>query len=428
MKVLIISHNAISTTNNMGKTMYSLFSEFDKNEICQLFIHPSMPDVDVCSSYYHITDEEILESVFKFNIPGQELDKSEIFCNKEKSLRLKNEISNYARKNSSDPIKRLIRDFVWKISKWDNAKLDSWLNKEKPTCIFLAPGYAKFIYDIALSISKKLNIPIITYICDDYYFVKEPGKPISKLQLRLLRNKTDVVMQNTQHLIAISDGIKELYSKKFDVNATVIMTGSELSFSDDLKYSNRPKSISYFGNIGLNRYISLAEIGKMLDKINQENNTRYILKIYTDNIGNENIKHFEDIKSIELRDFLSGEKFKKEFLASDILLHVEAFDKESIDIVRYSISTKIADSLASGIPMFAYGPSEVASIKYLEKSEAATICTKKELLKNRLYQIFNNEVNRKDTIENALRLAKKNHDIKAVSLKLYNIIEGIHCK
>ena len=35
MKVLIISHNAISTDNNMGKTLYSLFNVFSKTELCQ---------------------------------------------------------------------------------------------------------------------------------------------------------------------------------------------------------------------------------------------------------------------------------------------------------------------------------------------------------------------------------------------------------
>ena len=38
MKILIISHPSLNTHNNMGKTMLSLFTSFDKEELCQLVI------------------------------------------------------------------------------------------------------------------------------------------------------------------------------------------------------------------------------------------------------------------------------------------------------------------------------------------------------------------------------------------------------
>ena len=43
MKVLIISHNSLSPKHSIGKTLISLFSCFDKNELCQLYIHGSDP-------------------------------------------------------------------------------------------------------------------------------------------------------------------------------------------------------------------------------------------------------------------------------------------------------------------------------------------------------------------------------------------------
>ena len=46
MKVLIISHNPISNQSNMGKTFLSLFSQFDKEELCQLYIYPVIPNED----------------------------------------------------------------------------------------------------------------------------------------------------------------------------------------------------------------------------------------------------------------------------------------------------------------------------------------------------------------------------------------------
>ena len=61
--------------------------------------------------------------------------------------------------------------------------------------------------------------------------------------------------------------------------------------------------------------------------------------------------------------------FVKALQNSDLLIHAESFDNEFKQIVKNSISTKIADSLASGVPIVAYGPEGIASIDYLIKNE-----------------------------------------------------------
>lgn len=42
MKVLVISHNVFSQSENMGKTLANLFSSFKENEISQLYFHSVM--------------------------------------------------------------------------------------------------------------------------------------------------------------------------------------------------------------------------------------------------------------------------------------------------------------------------------------------------------------------------------------------------
>lgn len=48
MKILLISHNPISDYTNMGKTFASLFSEFSRDELYQLYICGSLPNIDMC--------------------------------------------------------------------------------------------------------------------------------------------------------------------------------------------------------------------------------------------------------------------------------------------------------------------------------------------------------------------------------------------
>lgn len=409
----------------MGKTFLSLFSEFEKDEVCQLYIYPTVPDIDACSSYYRVTDKDVLDSILKFKKPGSELDKSKITADVKNLFENEDDAKLYRTKDKNSPIKRLLRDAMWRVSHWYTEELESWLDREAPTAIFLSPGYAKFIYDIALKISKKLNIPIITYICDDYYFVKTPKSLLGKLQLGLLRKKTDKLMKNTSHLITICDEIKELYEARFGVPATTIMTGASLDISRSVSVSETPCAISYFGNIGCNRYVSIAEIGHALDEINLEDGSSYRLNIYTGEKRPEILGVFDDIRSINLCGFISGKEFNDTLLASDILLHTEAFDNESIDLVKHSVSTKIADSLASGVPLFAYGPAEVASMKHLIKHDAAIACTSPEELEKTLSEALSSERLRRQKATNGLATAKEFHNAQRNSMLLREKFEKL---
>ena len=66
MKALIISHNPITTHGSMGKTMLTLFSAFKKEELCQLYIYPSLPDIDFCNAYFRVTDRTFCGATIPF--------------------------------------------------------------------------------------------------------------------------------------------------------------------------------------------------------------------------------------------------------------------------------------------------------------------------------------------------------------------------
>ena len=425
MKVLVISHNPIGTQFNMSKTLLSLLSSLNREELCQLYIYPALPDVDACSSYFRITDKDVLSSYFtlKLNCGEVKADRS-----KHSMYEKADDEKIYKNPKNKSSLRMLARDSMWKCSRWYTKKLERWIKKENPTCIFVAVGDATFIYNIALKISKKCNIPIITYVCDDYYFVKKPKSAISKLRVDFLKKKIRKLMKATSKLVVICDALKEEYSKEFGVSAETIMTGSE--FIDDglSRLVEKPASLSYFGNIGCNRYISLADIGRTLDTINNKEGTAFQLNIYTAEKNPDIINTFSNIKSIKLRSFVSGEDFKKELLSSELLLHVEAFDEESIDLVKHSVSTKIADSLASGIPLVAYGPKEVASMQYLASEECALIATSGAELKSTLYNTFFDNAKREKVVFNALKTAKKHHNSLENSKLLLSIFEKMQEK
>lgn len=404
----------------MGKTFFSLFKSFKREELCQLYIYPNIPDVCHCQSYFRITDKDVLKSYFKFKVNGREIQNSEIEKSNELYEKPKDRAIYQNRKNRMS-FRILMRDIMWKLANWDNKHINEWLEREKPTCIFVAPGNGKFLYDMAMKISKKYDLPIITYVCDEFYFVNTPKKILDKIRVELIQKKMRELMEMTSHIVTICDSLTELYSKEFSVPATTVMTGTSYKIDDKLRVSETPMAITYMGNIRCNRHASLIEIGEVLKKLNEEINSDFTLNVYTNERNQEILNTFSGIDTIKLCGHVTGEEFDSVFHSADILLHTEAFDEQSIDLVKNSVSTKIADSLASGIPLLAYGPKQVASMKHLIDNNCAVIATSKEELYTALKRVFFDSEYKKEIVKNALKTAKEFHDSEKGSFKLYEI-------
>lgn len=424
MKVLIISHNPVSTYQNMGKTFVSLFSKFDKKELCQLYIYPTIPDIDVCDSYYRITDKDILKSYWNFGkTASREIISSEIDTTKHEKFENKKDEKLYNRKKNYFTI--LIRDILWKCARYYNNSLVNWLNREKPTCIFLAPGEAKFIYDLAMKISNEYNIPIITYICDEFYFVNSPKKILGKIYLFLLQKKIEKLMKKTKAIVTICDELNRQYSEKFSKSALTIMTGSNYTISKLIKDNSDVCSITYLGNLAYKRDESIIEIGQVLDKIKNKYKIDCLLKLYTGKLDEKIVERIKKVKSIKYCGYVTGKEFEEAFYDSQILLHIESFDLNCIDRVKNSISTKIADSLGSGIPLLAYGPENIASISYLKKNKCAYVITNKKQLEDKLKTLLSDNEIRKKIAKHGLDVAEKNHQSDKNSIHLYDYIKKI---
>lgn len=424
MKVLIISHNPVSSQSSMGKTFLSLFSEFESTELCQLYIYPTVPSEACCGSYYRVTDKEAVKAVLTRSRIGGQIPPEQITRSQGAYENAADESLYRNRKNKS-ALRRLLRDGAWKLTPWYNQNLKQWLDREAPDCIFVAPGVAKFVYDFALRISRERQLPMAVYVCDEYYFVKQPEQLLDRLRLKLLKDRIDTLMARSEELIVISRELEELYAEHFSIPTSVLMTGAAFPIPEHGSPTEDPQAICYFGNVRSNRYLSLCQIGQCLDEINRQRGSSYKLKIYTSEKDPQILTALKNRKAIELCGFLTGGEFARTLRQSDILLHVEAFDEESIDRVRRSVSTKIADSLASGVPLLAYGPAEVSSMKHLMRHDCAITATDPTQLYQALLTAFTDRDSRCRTVEHALATAREYHDSRLTSRRLRKILETL---
>ena len=108
--------------------------------------------------------------------------------------------------------------------------------------------------------------------------------------------------------------------------------------------------------------------------------------------------------------------------SSKLVIHTESFKPLLIQRVLYSVSTKIADYLASGASILAYGPEIVASIQYLSQNHAAYIVSDPKDLESGIIQVLTDEKLRLCLEKNATCLVEKNHSSIINSKKIYAIV------
>ena len=160
-----------------------------------------------------------------------------------------------------------------------------------------------------------------------------------------------------------SEMMCEKYSSLFGVEATPLYKGCILS--KPKTHHNTPIRLAYAGNLFYGRSDTLGALAKALQEINEINGPVAQLEIYT---GSPITKKLDQTLNIAGSSRIMGQKPYSEIVeilkTVDIVLHVESFEQEQIDIVKYSFSTKIIDCLQSGSVMMVVGPKGIASVEY----------------------------------------------------------------
>ncbi len=418
-KILIISHNPINETDNMGKTIGNLFSEFSKSELCQLYFREQNTEAKNCDSFFCISDDRMIRSILnaKYNTGRKINNHYQIKKEECKSDNKKQNIFQYGRRRTGNIY--LLRNLLWKIGKWDTKELKEWLEKEKPTSIFFVAGDYTFAFDIAIKISKDYNIPIYIFFSDEFYRKEISKKTLgARIYKSIYRKKFKRTIMYAKEYFCISEAMEEFYEEEFTKRGIVLMNTTNIESENEIRKTSK-KIIRYIGNLGYDRWKNIISIGNVVKKINDKyEKEKLIFEVYS---GEKNRKITDKLKSTEgiaYKGYIEATEVKKKILESDILIHTEDFNKENIQKVKYSVSTKIPDYLASGRLLIAYGPEEIESNEYIKRNEAGIVVNSEKELEIVLENILSGEIDTKSIINNAINLVEKNHRSKVVYDKL----------
>ena len=406
MKVLVISHTVFSDTESMGKTLSAYFRSFAPDDLAQLYIHSQIPASRICGNYYQITDLAAIKSIFGFRcgriygMPVEDCGKSASAPQKPGSV--VSYIYQKGRKRTA--LIYLMRNLWWRLSHWNNSRLREWIDKFSPDCVFFASGDYAFMYDIACKIAETRNIPLYISCVDDYYIHnKNTSSVLGRMYYGYFMKRVNAAMRRSEKLFCICDKMSQDYSQLFGKECITVHTPASFAKAPDMGKKNW---ICYLGSLGYKRDRQLIKIGRALKHLNLGCDH---IDVYTPESRQEILCNLTGENGIRVHGPVGAEEVVKIISQSFAVIHAESFDSVVRRSICYSVSTKIADSLASGTCIFAFGPPEIASMQYLAQNEAAVCCTDENALEESLKTLLTDEKKRAQVISNALSLARNNH-------------------
>ena len=412
-KILIIGHNPISKSDNVGITMGNIFSKYKKEELCQIYLREGEPDFSICDQYYFFNEVGILKSLFnKKASTGYVVTEP---CSieepvKEEEVKPAGKFKSmiYELGRSRTELIYLMRNILWTLGKWDSPKLRLWLRNQKPTCIFFFAGDYFFLFKIVEKIADLLNIPVYVYHVDEYYFTKKIRQFIG-IDARIYRKHFEKMYDRAKATFCISEFMTDEYSKYFKKKTELLMNTSD-NVMDDKISDGKVLKMSYFGNLSYHRWENLSLISSAVRILNEKYDRKIIFEIYSGEKSQVILKPFLKNPDVNFKGRITPYEVKEKMIDSDILVHVESFNKDSIIWVKHSISTKVPDMLASRRLIFAVGPDDVSCINYFQKYKTGMVYNTNNLdeLVENMKSLYETE-DFSEYKNNAMKLYNTNH-------------------
>lgn len=424
MRVLIISHNCISSTTNMGKTLLSYFQGFPREDLAQLYIHCEEPvDGTVCCNYFRFTDADAIRSLFSPVDLGRQFGPEDIRKDRphpRTDTGLLHSVYRYGERRKAAGYG--LRELLWKGSRWNTERLRRWLEDFQPEAVFFASGDYGFSYEIARTVARERKIPLAVCCVDEYYLHnRNENSPLGRWIHSRFLEQVEQTMACASVIFTICAPLKRLYGPLFRKECVVLHTPAQGMAAES---SCEGRGIVYLGNLELGREEQLAAIGRTLRKLDLPGGPK-TLDVYSWEDDPKRLREMTLENGIVFHGGISGERVRQVLRSSMAVIHTESFTAGMQEITRYSVSAKIPDCLMEGPCLIAYGPEGIASMDYLQDHGAAYRITRPDRLEAGLREILTDASLREAIRQRGRALGQKNHSPQGESAKLRSILEEV---
>lgn len=393
MKVLIISHNSLGDETNMGSTLRAWFQDFSPEELAQFYIREKGGgDLSLCRNHYRFTDVDALRSLAGLKQAAL------------KRSRAVKAAYRYGRKRGV--LSYLLRDCLWRRSRWNAARFWNWAESFDPDAVFLASGDHGFLYEIAAEVAARLDRPLVVACVDDFYlYDRWEGQWLGAFARRCFFRSVQRAMGQADMIFAICPAMARAYEDLFGKKCRVLYTPADTM---DKEAEERTGDVVYLGNVSLKRNEELVRIGRVLQKLEIPGVPK-VLHVYSGEKDSKMLQGLTEENGICFHGSVDKETADRILRRSLAAIHVESFDPLLHSRLRFSVSTKVPKILSEGPCLIAFGPKEIASMAYLMENRCAYVITDPAELEAGLEELLTDTALRREIQARGRAVAMQNH-------------------
>ena len=424
VRILVISDVPWSEDNSVGNTYSNIFRNMENVEFANLFFKPGKPNLKILKKYYQMTEKKIIWNLIRKENNMNETSDTKMEGSVGELNKKEQKIYDLLR-SLRFPFLFIAREFIWKVGKWKTKELDDFLQEFNPDIIFSFCLDSVYYANIIDYCRKKTVSNTVLFFADDVYAYKRMN-PLYLLHQYFVRKS---IKRLASHCRLIYGATPELCSEYFNILKTKLIPLYKTCYDiPETKTSNNtPLKMTYTGNLFYGRWKVLTLLSAAIKEINKDS-IKIFLNIYTSGLYNQKMmKALNKDNASCLRKGIPYDEVKKVLKESDIVVHVESFERKEIRKTRLSFSTKIVDCIQSGSCLLAIGPAEVASISMLRKHDIAEVITKnrKDDIKAALENILENNNILIETSERMKKYGLEYHSPEDLRVNLYNKLEEL---
>ena len=276
------------------------------------------------------------------------------------------------------------------------------------------------LHAFAMKLIKKLELPLITWIMDDWPAVL--GASGNQASERLEADWRSLVQQASLRL-SIGEKMSDAFSARY--GAPFIHVANGVDSKDWLKVARRAAvgsiRVRYAGSLAENMTLYSVRLVAEAVECLAEGGVDIIFEIKTRELWRQvAAPHLEGFSHTHLitADF-GMQEYRDWLAAADIVVIAYNFDDASTNYVRYSVANKLPECLASGAPLLAVGPADGATMTLLEKLDCGVRITenKVSLVRDSLADLAASTEKRYTLARKAQQTAFEEFDIKKINAK-----------
>lgn len=432
--MLVLSTTSWNLDNSFGSTHSSVFDPFQDLSVSSLYTETGAPDARCVDNAFQMTETDLLRSMLT---PGRGAGHKVTPVSDSRvgitgwDRRLDGFASHFRGKRTvGKAIVLQARRLLWLVGPWKSAELDSFIEEARPDVIFLPLYASAHINRLALHVKEHAGVPMVAYVSDDVYSLKQFSlSPVFWVQRLLLRRLLRRVLEECEWLYVVSDLQKDEYERDLGIECRVLtklgaFTGDAPPVKERFE-GDETVVFTYAGNIGNERWKTLRDIGDAISAANRQGKDAR-LDIYTMTPVRGKIrKALADHDSIRVHTAVPAGQLEGIYAQSDVLVLAEPMSLKGRLSVRHSLSTKVVEYAATGRAMMSRGPQGVASALHLQQADAALVSHPGEDLDRQVLELISKPELRERLSRNAWLMGQRYHDQGSVAPQVEAELRGV---